>query len=175
MAEDSTVAYAATILKPRQEVYAFWRDWQNLPRFSRHLKSVEDLGNGRTRWTTEGPQGDVSWEAETTQDVPGERIAWQSVGDAKVHNHGIVTFTDAPADRGTEVVVHMAYDMPGGFIGEAVAKLTGNSPEAEIAESVRRFKAIMECGELPIVEGQPSNLKRGDNVPGEASPKVGVR
>ncbi|RYG39528.1 SRPBCC family protein [bacterium] len=175
MAEDSTVAYAATILKPRQEVYAFWRDWQNLPRFSRHLKKVEDLGNGRTRWTTEGPQGDVSWEAETTQDVPGERIAWQSVGDAKVANHGIVTFTDAPADRGTEVVVRMAYDMPGGIIGETVAKVTGNSPEAEIAESVRRFKTILECGELPLNEGQPSNQMRGDNQPGDISQKVGLR
>jgi len=69
----------------------------------------------------------------------------------------------------------MAYDMPGGFIGETTAKLTGTSPEAEIAESVRRFKAILECGELPTVEGQPSNQMRNDNMPGDASPKVGLR
>src|SRR4051812_16748087 len=103
MGKESTVAYAATIYRPRREVYAFWRDWQNLPRFARHLKRVEDLGDGRTRWTAEGPNGDVTWEAETTQDVPNEAIAWRSVGHADVANHGEVLFKDAPMDRGTEV------------------------------------------------------------------------
>lgn len=175
MGEHSSAAYAATILKPRQEVYEFWRHWQNLPRFSRHLKSVEDLGNGLTRWTAEGPRGDVTWEAETTEDIPGQRIAWRSVGDADVKNFGEVNFKDAPADRGTEVVVRMGYDLPGGFIGETVAKFTGTSPEAEIAESIRRFKTILECGELPIIEGQPSNQMRNDNKPGDESPRVGLR
>jgi len=175
MGENSTAAYAATILKPRLEVYEFWRNWQNLPRFSRHLKSVEDLGDGRTRWTVEGPRGDVVWEAETLSDVPGEEISWRSLGDPEVSHHGSVTFRDAPADRGTEVVVQLAYDIPGGFLGETIAKLTGTSPEAEIAESVRRFKTILECGELPIVEGQPSNQMRKENMPGDISPKVGLR
>ena len=175
MAQDSTVAYAATIYKPRQEVYAFWRNWPNLPRFARHLKAVEDLGGGKTRWTAEGPQGSVVWEAETTADVPGERIAWRSVGHADVPNHGEVLFKDAPMDRGTEVVVRLAYDIPYGIIGELAAKVTGTSPEAEIAEAVRRFKCILECGELPIVEGQSSNRRRGENRPGDESPKVGVR
>lgn len=172
---ESRVAYGATIYKPRQEVYAFWRSWQNLPRFARHLKKVEDLGGDKTRWTAEGPQGDVTWEAETTADVPGERIAWRSVGHADVPNHGEVLFKDAPMDRGTEVVVRLAYDIPYGIVGEWAAKATGNSPEAEIAEAVRRFKAILECGELPVVEGQSSNRKRGENQPGDPSPKVGVR
>ena len=175
MAQDSTATYAATIYKPRGEVYAFWRQWQNLPRFARHLKSVEDLGGGKTRWTAEGPQGDVTWDAETTEDVPGERIAWRSVGKADVPNHGIVTFGDAPQDRGTQVTVQMAYDMPYGIFGELAAKVTGNSPEAEIAEALRRFKCILECGELFVNEGQPSNLKRGDNKPGDESQKVGLR
>jgi uncharacterized membrane protein len=175
MAEDHSAAYAATIYKPRQEVYAFWREWQNLPRFARHLKKVEDLGNGRTRWTSEGVNGEVTWEAETTADVPGEMIAWRSVGDADVPNNGEVTFRDAPMDRGTEVVVRVRYDMPYGFLGELAANVTGNSPEAQIAESVRRFKAILECGELFVNEGQPSNIKRGDNQPGDPSPKVGLR
>lgn len=175
MAQDKTVAYAATIYKPRQEVYAFWRNWPNLPRFARHLKSVEDLGDGKTRWTAEGPHGDVTWDAETTADRPGERIAWRSVDHADVPNHGEVTFADAPMDRGTEVVVRLAYDIPYGIVGELAAKMTGNSPEAEIAEAVRRFKCILECGELPIVEGQSSNRKRGENQPGDPSPKVGVR
>lgn len=175
MASHSTVEYSATILKSRQEVYDFWRTWANLPRFSRHLKSVEDLGNRRTRWTAEGPAGDVTWEAETTQDVPGQAIAWYSVGEADVKNSGQVEFKDAPGDRGTEVTVRMSYDLPMGFFGEAVAKMTGTSPEAEVAESVRRFKTILECGELPIVEGQPSNRMRKENEPGDISPRVGLR
>jgi uncharacterized membrane protein len=175
MAQDHTAAYAVTIYKRRQDVYAFWREWQNLPRFARHLKRVEDMGNGRTRWTTEGPKGDVSWEAETTEDVPGERIAWRTVGHADVPNHGVVVFRDAPMDRGTEVVVHVAYDIPYGFFGELAARATGTSPEAEIAEAMRRFKCILECGELFVNEGQPSNIKRGDNNPGDPSPKMGMR
>lgn len=175
MAKNNTVAYAATIYRPKEDVYQFWRNWSNLPRFARHLKSVEDLGNGRTKWTAEGPQGDVTWEAETTIDEPGRKIAWRSVGKADVPNEGKVTFTDAPMDRGTEVVAHLAYDIPYGIIGETAAKVTGNSPEAEIAEAIRRFKCILECGELFVIEGQPSNIKRGDNMPGDESPKVGVR
>lgn len=175
MGKDSTVAYAVTIYRPRQEVYGFWRKWQNLPRFARHLKSVEDLGNGRTRWTAEGPNGDVNWEAETTADVPGERIAWRSVGDSDVPNEGEVVFRDAPMDRGTEVVARLAYDIPYGIVGELAAKMTGNSPEAEIAEAMRRFKCVLECGELFVIEGQPSNIKRGDNMPGDPSSKVGLR
>lgn len=175
MANRSTTAYAATILRPRMEVYEFWRNWSNLPRFSRHLKSVEDLGNGRTRWTTIGPTGDVSWEAETTRDIPGDSIAWRASQEADVWNAGEVRFKDAPGDRGTEVTLRMAYDIPFGIVGEAVAKVTGTAPEAEIAESIRRFKAILECGEVPSVEGQPSNQMRDENVPGDASPKVGLR
>ena len=175
MAQDRTVAYAATILEEPEAVYRFWRDWQNLPRFSRHLKSVEDLGNGKTRWTAEGPTGDISWEAETTEDVPGKRLAWRTVGDADVDHKGSVAFKEAPGDRGTEVLVTIAYKSPAGIFGEAAAKATGNSPEAAIGEAVRRFKAILECGEVPVVEGQPSNQMRKENKPGDISRKVGMR
>src|SRR5207253_5268448 len=124
--------------RPRQEVYAFWRERQNLPRVARRLKSVEDLGNGKTRWIAEGPKEDVTWEAETTSDVPGERIAWRTVGDSDVPNQGEVVFQDAPMDRGTEVVARIAYDMPYGMAGEMAAKATGTSPEAEMGEAMRR-------------------------------------
>lgn len=171
----NSAAYAATILRPRQEVYEFWRDWQNLSRYSRHLKAVTDLGDGRTRWTAEGPQNDITWEAITKEDIPGERIIWESVEGSDIHHRGVVMFSDAPGDRGTEVMVRMAYDMPGGIVGEAIAKWTGNSPESEVAESVRRFKAILECGECPVIEGQPSNQMRRENIPGDESPKAGLR
>lgn len=175
MGENHTASYAVTIFRPRREVYDFWRRWENLPQFARHLRSVEDLGNNRTRWTAEGPREDVTWEAETIEDVTDERIVWRSVGASDVPNHGVVTFQDAPMDRGTEVVARLAYDIPYGFFGELAAKATGTSPEAEIAEAMRRFKCILECGELPVIEGQSSNRKRGDNMPGDPSPKAGVR
>lgn len=175
MPDTKPVQYATTIYRPRQEVYDQWRQWQNLPRYARHLKSVEDLGNGRTRWTAEGPNGDVTWEAETYEEVPGQRIAWRSLEGSDVMSNGVVEFRDAPMDRGTELYCSMDVDVPGGFFGRAIARMTGNHPQQEIDEAMRRFKAIMECGEVPINEGQPSNIKRGDNMPGDPSPKVGLR
>ena len=175
MPDTKPVRYAATIYRSRREVYDQWRQWENLPRYARHLKSVEDLGNARTRWTAEGPNGDVTWEAETYEEIPGERIAWRSVEGSEVMTNGSVEFRDAPMDRGTELYCSMNVDVPGGFFGSAAAKMTGNDPEQEIAEAMRRFKAILECGEVPINEGQPSNIKRGDNMPGDPSPKVGLR
>jgi uncharacterized membrane protein len=176
MGKDSTAEYAVTIYCPRPEVYALWRNWQNFPRFARHLKSVEDLGSGLTRWTAVGPGGEeVTWEAETTADVPNELISWRSIGDPDVPNQGEVVFRDAPMDRGTEVYARLSVDMPHGIIGKAVAKVTGTSPEAEVGETMRRFKCILECGELPVIEGQPSNQRRGENMPGDESPKVGLR
>jgi uncharacterized membrane protein len=136
---------------------------------------VEDLGDSKTRWTAEGPKGDVTWEAETTMDFPNQSIGWKSLAGADVANSGRIDFEDAPGDRGTEVKVQISYDPPGGIFGELVAKATGTSPEAELAETLRRFKAILECGEAPIIEGQPSNQMRKENKPGDLSSKVGLR
>lgn len=169
------VRYAVTILRPREEVYRFWRNWTNLPLFSRHLLEVKDLGNGKTEWTAAGPNGAVTWRAETLQDVPNEQIGWRALPDSDIQNHGVVQFVDAPGERGTEVRVYLSYDAPGGAFGKWLAKLTGNEPEQEVGETLRRFKALLECGELPVIEGQPSNQMRGDNEPGEVEPKVGLR
>ena len=169
------VVVTATILKNRQEVYGFWRDWQNLPRFSPYLKSVEETLPGQTEWVAKGPTGDVKWGAETTEDVPGEVIAWRSLKGATVANQGRVEFKDAPGHRGTEVRVALSYDAPGGALGAFVAKMSGLEPEQEVADSVRRFKSILECGEVPVVEGQPSNQKRGSSMPGDMAQTKGVR
>jgi uncharacterized membrane protein len=175
MTDGTAISYAATILKPRQEVYDFWRRWENLPRFSRHLVAVEDLGKGRTKWTAEGPKEPVTWYADTIKDVPGETIHWKSLGNSDIHHEGHVDFVDAPGGRGTEVTVRMMVDVPHGAAGEAYLKMKGADPKQEVAESLRRFKAILECGELPVTEGQPSNRARGDNKPGQESKKVGLR
>jgi len=175
MADSELVKYAVTILRPRTEVYARWRNWEDLPHYSRHLKSVRDLGDGTTEWVAEGPNGDVTWQAETITDEVNERIAWRSIEDSDIRHNGLIEFKDAPAEQGTEVVLHMQYDAPGGAIGKFWAKMTGNEPRQEVAETMRRFKSILECGEIPVVEGQSSNRKRGDNQPGEPSAKVGLR
>jgi uncharacterized membrane protein len=92
-----------------------------------------------------------------------------------VQNGGSVEFRDAPGGRGTELYANLEYHAPGGFLGTLVAKVTGNEPEQEIAETMRRFKALLECGQIPIVEGQPSTQMRGEKQPGDPSKKVGLR
>jgi uncharacterized membrane protein len=145
------VKRSITIGRPRQEVYAFWHDFQNLPRFMKHLESVTDLGNGRSHWKAKAPAGAaVEWDAEVTADQPNELIAWRSLGNPDVNNAGVVRFTDAPGARGTEVHVDLRYDPPGGTLGALFAKIFGEEPSIQIADDLRRFKQVLEIGE-PIL------------------------
>lgn len=169
------VKYAVTINRERMDVYSYWRNWENLPKFARHLVSVVTVDDQYTDWTAEGPVGNVSWRAETIEDRHGEQIAWRSVEGSDIENHGVVQFFDAPKNRGTEVRVYISYDAPGGTLGKWFAKATGNEPQQEVSEMMRRFKAILECGHIPIVEGQSSNRMRNDDLPGDESNKVGFR
>lgn len=139
---------SVTIHRPPDEVYGFWRRFENLPRFMRHLESVQDLGNGRTLWKTRAPAGrHVEWEAQTLEDRPGQRIAWRSVDGASVPNEGSVEFRTAPGRRGTEVHVHMRYDPPGGRIGAMFAKLFREEPSQQVRDDLHAFKQVMETGE----------------------------
>src|SRR4051812_15648061 len=107
------VKKSVTIMLPRQQVYQFWRDFSNLPRFMQHLEAVEERG-GRSHWVAKGPAGKtVEWDAEIVEEVPGEQISWKSLPGSDVENSGLVRFFDAPADRGTEIVVDLRYDPPG--------------------------------------------------------------
>jgi uncharacterized membrane protein len=143
---------SVTIGRPREDVYAFWRDFPNLPRFMEHLESVEMLGPDRSRWTARGMGGKtVSWEAETTEDVPGERIAWRSVGRSELYNAGTVRFRDAPAGRGTEVAVEMWYAPPGGALATALLRLFRKEARQQVADDLRRLKQVMELGEIVAV------------------------
>jgi uncharacterized membrane protein len=97
---------AVTVCRPTEEVYGFWRDLENLPSFMYHLQSVTVDSAGRSHWVTNAPLGNrVEWDAETTEDVPNERIAWKSLPGAKVDNRGRVEFTPSPDGRGTETRV----------------------------------------------------------------------
>ncbi len=167
--------YAVTILKSPEEVYAFWKQWSWLQTVSRHLKSVREVEPGITEWVSEGPTGELKWKARTIADIPGEKIAWETLPDSPVNMAGAVLFHPAPGDRGTEVTVKVRFSAPGGAIGEWIARLSGDHPEQQVAAAMRAAKAILECGEMPRVEGQPSDIKRGDpNALGD-SRKVGLR
>ena len=138
-----------TIQRPRAELYAFWRNFENLPRFMEHLVSVEVLSDKRSRWTAKAPAGMVvEWDAELVNDIPDTLIAWKSVGIADVPNAGSVHFADAPGGRGTVVRVEMDVEMPAGKLGTVVAKLFGEDPDREVREDLRKFKQLMETGEV---------------------------
>ena len=156
-----------TINKPIEEVYRFWRTLENLPRFMRHLESVETIGPRRSRWRAKAPAGlTVEWEAEILQDRENEWIAWRSVEGSQIENSGSVRFQPAPGARGTEVRVQLQYAPPAGAVGRAVARLFGGEPDWQIREDLHRFKQLMEAGEIPISDG-PS-LRRPARPPENA-------
>jgi len=151
-----------TINKPAAELYGFWRKFENLPKFMRHLESVQTLDGKRSHWVARGPMGmSVKWEAEIINDEPNELIAWRSLAGADVDNAGSVSFKSAPGDRGTEVSVTMDYIPPAGKAGSLIAKLFCKDANQIVREDLRRFKQLMETGEVPTVEGQPQGSRAG--------------
>lgn len=150
------VEYAVTVSKPAADVYAFWRDFENLPQFMTHLLDVDTTTDNQSHWVARGPLGiTFEWDAQILTDEPGRMIAWKSLSGADVDTAGSVHFTELPNDRGTEVRVTLKYDPPAGKVGTALAKLIGQSPESQIKADMRRFKQIMEAGEVPSTVGQP--------------------
>ena len=143
------VRRAVTIRRPREEIYSFWRNFENLPRFMYHLEEVQVREAGRSHWRAKAPAGrTVEWEAEIVEDRPNERIAWRALPDADVPNSGSVEFRRAPGDRGTEVHVEIHYDPPGGKLGALVARVFGEEPGEQVADDLRRLKQVMEAGEV---------------------------
>ena len=143
------VRRAVTVLQSPDQVYEFWRDFRNLPRFMEHLESVEVLDDRRSRWRAKAPVGtDVEWEAEIVEDRPNQLIAWRSLPESEVDNVGSVRFSPAPGGRGTEIQVELRYDPPGGKLGAKVAKLFGEAPEQQVASDLRRLKQVLETGEV---------------------------
>jgi uncharacterized membrane protein len=165
------LAYGATKMHPRtgefhaqasfainctpEEAYMFWHNFENLPRFMRHVESVRLLSDGRLEWTAIGPMGTrVHWKAEITEDLQNRRIAWRSVPGSDFHNRGYVEFRPAPGNRGTIVTASIEYEPPAGALGRAAAAIFGKDPEFAIREDLRRFKQLIEAGEIPTIEGQ---------------------
>ena len=140
---------SVTVGKSVEECYAFWRDFQNLPRFMRHLESVTVLDEQRSHWVARAPAGKtVSWDAEITEDRENERISWRSVEGSQIYNAGTVRFQPAPGGRGTEVRVEFEYDPPFGKLGSKVAMLFREEPGQQVKDDLRNFKQVMELGEV---------------------------
>ena len=138
-----------TVNKPVEEVYAFWKDPQNFPLFMEQLDSVRITSGRRSHWTAKGPAGlTVEWDAETITDNPNEMIMWSSVEDSDVENIGTVRFSPATGGRGTEVSLEMSFKPKGGAVGGKIAKLFSAIPKTQMRNDLRRFKQLVELGEI---------------------------
>ena len=148
------VEEAITINRPLNEVYQFWRSFENHPRFMSHLDSVQSMGGGRSRWRAKGPAGlKAEWDAEIVDERDNEWLAWRSLDGSDVKHRGAVSFDHAPGARGTEVRVELEYSPPAGAIGAAFARLFGHDPEQQLRDDLRRFKQLLEAGEIAISDG----------------------
>lgn len=137
---------AVMINRSCSELYAYWRDFQNLPRFMANVLSVS--GDGR-QWKVAGPGGStISLETEVTDDQPGHFIAWRSTEDSDIDHEGWVEFRENQYGRGTEVRVMVSYDPPAGAVGKLVAKVLQREPRIQARRELRRFKQLMETGEV---------------------------
>jgi uncharacterized membrane protein len=158
-AEDGTYTVSAgvTVNRSAEDAYALWRDFARLPAFMTHLESVTDEGR---HWVATAPGGKtVEWDAEITEDVPGQVLSWRSMPDADVTNRGTVRFGPAPGGRGTEVRVELAYEPPAGALGNTVARLLGEEPRQQVTDDLRRFKQILETGEVVRSDGSPEGAR----------------
>lgn len=150
---DKLIGRSVTIDRPREELYQFWRQFENLPRFMHNIRSVEVADGGRSHWIVEAPAGKtVEWDSEITADEPGQLIAWRSLEGASVRNSGQVEFRDSPEGRGTVVTVTLTYDPPGGSLGQLIAKLFQKEPKIQARQDLRRFKQLMETGEVATAQ-----------------------
>jgi uncharacterized membrane protein len=146
-----------TINRSREDLYKSWRNLANLPRWMKHVRSVEVKGDRRSHWVVDGPAGStIEWDADITEDRPNEMVAWQSLEGSDVDHSGVVRFEAAPGNRGTMVSVEMRYLPPGGTLGSAFAAWFGGDVPQSVKMDLRRFKQVMETGEIITTEGQPA-------------------
>ncbi len=157
--QDKLIEHTVSVNRSPQDCYAFWRDVSNLSRFSPMLEKVTAIDEKRSHWVLRGPGGKkIEWDSEITADEPGERIAWRSIsGDVK--HAGSVRFQPAPGGRGTFVSAMMHFQPPGGHMATAVSKMLGKDPNHQVREDLRRFKSLLETGEVPSTRGQPSGRR----------------
>ena len=149
------VTVSLIIDRSRGDLYNYWHDFSNFPSFMKHVLSVEVTGERRSHWVVTGPAGStVAWDAEVIEDSPDALIAWRTLEGSDVDHSGQVRFEPAPGKRGTLVTVDMEYRPPAGTLGSAIATWFGENPEHSMRMDLRRFKQVMETGEVMTTEGQ---------------------
>lgn len=155
-----TVTKTITINRTPEELYEFWRNLENFPRFMRHLESVQMTDERTSHWIAKAPAGTtVEWDAEIVEDQTNSRVAWRSLPDSDVEHEGIVSFEPTPGGRSTIVRVELSYVPPAGKVGVAVAKLFGEEPSVQIDSDLRHMKQLIETGEIATTEGQASGRR----------------
>src|SRR5688572_18829012 len=156
VARDVHIEKAITVSSTPKELFRFWRDYENLPRFMEDLESVTELDETRSHWVANGPGGKkVEWDAEIYNEKENELIAWRSLPGADITNAGSVHFEEAPG-HGTYIKVVLNYNPPGGKAAALFAKLFGKEPGQLVEHNLRRLKQLIETGEIPTTEGQTS-------------------
>jgi uncharacterized membrane protein len=155
-ARGTIVEQSFAINCPAPELYGFWANLEQLPRVMPELVSVTMLDHRRSHWIARGPLGrHTEWYADIINDIPNELIAWRTVEGSSLVSAGSIHFEPGTVGRGTTVRVKLQYDPPGGKLGAALAWAFGDSPSQVLREGLRRFKQLMETGEIPTTDGQP--------------------
>ena len=150
-----TVTQSIVVNAPISQVFAFWKNFENFPRFMDNIENIQVIGQDMTHWKTKGPLGTaIEWDAKTTYVEENKKIAWQSV-DGQIENHGAVTFKELAPEQ-TEVTVGIEYQPPGGVLGEAVARLFSD-PEDQLVEDLKRFKEVAESGDFAMISGHATS------------------
>jgi uncharacterized membrane protein len=156
------IGRTVTINRSPQDLYAFWRDFRNLPLFMDNIASVQILDSMRSHWKVKAPADTtVEWDSLITEDIPGEVIAWRSDQSASITNSGRIEFKPTSNHRGTQVTVTIVYDPPAGTLGKVIAKLFQREPHVQARQDLRRFKQLMETGEIPTSQ-PPAAAPRGE-------------
>jgi uncharacterized membrane protein len=162
---ETAVRRSVTIGTSAEDCYEAWRDPETLSRVMGKVADVEPLDDDRSRWTVHGPYGqDVSWETHVVEDEPGELLRWETPTDAVLPNEGAVRFRAAPGGRGTTVTLLVSFDPPGGTLGNRALQQLDIVPEKLAVEALGRFKSLVETGEIPTLDRNPSARGQGDTV-----------
>jgi uncharacterized membrane protein len=163
--EGVKVEKSITINRAPHEVYAAWRNFENLPRFMHHLESVTERENGISHWVVQTPTGKrLEWDAEIIEDRPNEMISWQSLDNADVKNAGSIWFKPARTVGATDVKLSMKYSPPGGKVTAALAKIFGTGASKTVVEDLSRFKEFMEADAVSGTERRPRPTTRAAKV-----------
>ncbi|MFC3711099.1 SRPBCC family protein [Sphingoaurantiacus capsulatus] len=147
--EFSVIGRTVTINRPREEVYAFWRDFANLATVMENVERIDVTDKDRSHWVVKAPGGKtVEWDAVVTDDILNQLIGWRSTEEADVDSRGHVEFLDAAPGRGTMVRATIAYDPPAGVVGQWIAKFLQREPNLQARRDLRRLKQFLETGEV---------------------------